>query len=103
MSESQMDAIVGRATAQVNLLEDALAGLHHIKARATSKDDEVTAEVDGNGTLVGLWMNDSVTKLDARTVATLVTETSQAAATLASEQRMQVLTRLQDSFESPEA
>lgn len=97
-----MDAIVGRAYAQVELLEGALSGLQDIKARVSSKNDEVTAEVDGNGTLVGLWMNDSITTLDARTVSTLVTQTAQAAAAKASEQRMQVLTQLQGSFETAE-
>lgn len=97
-AEQSIDGIVGRAYAQVELLEGTLTGLQNIRARASSDNHEVTAEVDGDGTLVGLWMNDAVTTLDARTVASLVTDTAQAAAAAASEQRMQVLTQLQDSF-----
>ncbi|MFC9832235.1 YbaB/EbfC family nucleoid-associated protein [Rhodococcus sp. NPDC127530] len=98
MSEHDMDAIVGRATEQVNLLEEALAGLQAITARASSESDQVTAEVDGNGTLTGLWMDDSISTLDARTLATMITSTTQEAARLATEQRTRVMTTLQDGF-----
>ncbi|MFD9665802.1 YbaB/EbfC family nucleoid-associated protein [Rhodococcus sp. NPDC059968] len=98
MSEHDMDAIVGRATEQVNLLEEALAGLQAITARASSESDQVTAEVGGNGTLTGLWMDDSISTLDARTLATMITSTTQEAARLATEQRTRVMTTLQDGF-----
>ncbi|AII04786.1 YbaB/EbfC family nucleoid-associated protein [Rhodococcus opacus] len=98
MSEHDMDAIVGRATEQVNLLEEALAGLQAITARASSESGQVTAEVDGNGTLTGLWMDDSISALDARTLATMITSTTQEAARLATERRTQVMTTLQDAF-----
>ena len=93
-----MDVIVGRATEQVNLLEEALAGLQSITARASSESDQVTAEVDGNGTLTGLWMDDSISSLDARTLAAMITSTTQEAARLATEQRTRVMTALQDGF-----
>ncbi len=93
-----MDAIVGRAADQVNLLEEALAGLQSIKARASSESDQVTAEVDGNGNLTGLWMDDSISTLDARTLAALITSTTHEAARLATEQRTQVMKTLQDAF-----
>ena len=93
-----MDAIVGRATEQVNLLEEALAGLQSITARAASESDQVTAEVDGNGALTGLWMDDSISSLDARTLAAMITSTTQEAARLATEQRTRVMTALQDGF-----
>ncbi|PBC52842.1 hypothetical protein CJ179_05840 [Rhodococcus sp. ACS1] len=98
MSEHDMDAIVGRATEQVNLLEEALAGLQSIAARASSESDQVTAEVDGNGTLTGLWMDDSISSLDARTLAAMITSTTQEAARLATEQRTRVMAALQDGF-----
>ncbi|MCQ4120305.1 YbaB/EbfC family nucleoid-associated protein [Rhodococcus tibetensis] len=98
MSEREMDTIVGRATEQVNLLEEALDGLRSIKARASSESDHVTAEVDGNGTLTGLWMNDSIAGLDSSALATLITSTTQEAARLATEQRTQVMTALHDAF-----
>ncbi|WP_213577231.1 YbaB/EbfC family nucleoid-associated protein [Rhodococcus sp. USK13] len=98
MSEHEMDTIVGRATEQVALLEEALEGLRSIKARASSESDHVTAEVDGNGTLTGLWMNDSIAGLDPVALATLITGTTQEAARLAAEQRSQVMTTLHDEF-----
>ncbi|AOW94405.1 hypothetical protein BFN03_04135 [Rhodococcus sp. WMMA185] len=93
-----MDAVVGRATEKVNLLEEALSGLQSIKARASSESDQVTAEVDGNGNLTGLWMDDSISTLDARTLAALITSTTHEAARLATEQRAQVMRALQDAF-----
>ncbi|MFC9551026.1 YbaB/EbfC family nucleoid-associated protein [Rhodococcus sp. NPDC056960] len=98
MSEHDMDAIVGRATEQVALLEEALAGLRAITARASSESDQVTAEVDGNGTLTGLWMDDSISTLDARALATMITSTTREAARLATEQRTRVSSALQDGF-----
>lgn len=93
-----MDAIVGRATEQVNLLEEALAGLASITVRASSESDQVTVEVDGNGNLTGLWMDDSISTLDVRVLAALITSTSHEAARLADEQRALVMRRLQDAF-----
>ncbi|MFC0446688.1 YbaB/EbfC family nucleoid-associated protein [Rhodococcus jostii] len=98
VSEHDMDAVVGRATEQLNLHEDALAGLRAVTARASSESDQVTAEVDGNGTLTGLWMDDSISSLDACTLAAMITSTTQEAARLAAEQRIQVMTTLQDGF-----
>ncbi|MGV9868758.1 YbaB/EbfC family nucleoid-associated protein [Rhodococcus koreensis] len=82
----------------MNLLEEALAGLQSITARASSESDQVTAEVDGNGTLTGLWMDDSISSLDAHTLATMITSTTREAARLATEQRTRVMTALQDGF-----
>ncbi|MFZ2172427.1 MAG: YbaB/EbfC family nucleoid-associated protein [Rhodococcus sp. (in: high G+C Gram-positive bacteria)] len=98
MSEREMDAIVGRATEQVNLLEEALAGLESIRARASSESDQVTAEVDGNGTLTGLWMDDSISTIHSAALATLITTTAREAARQAAEQRTKVMTTLQDAF-----
>jgi DNA-binding protein YbaB len=64
----------------------------------SSESDQVTAEVDGNGTLTGFWMDDSVSTLNARTLATVITSTTQEAARLATEQRTRVMTTLQDGF-----
>ncbi|MGW5148835.1 YbaB/EbfC family nucleoid-associated protein [Rhodococcus koreensis] len=82
----------------MNLLEEALAGLQSITARASSESDQVTAEVDGNGTLTGLWMDDSISSLDARTLAAMITSTTREAARLATELRTRVMTALQDGF-----
>ena len=43
-------------------------------------------------------MDDSISTLDARTLATMITSTTQEAARLATEQRTRVMTTLQDGF-----
>lgn len=100
MSEHEMDAIVERANNQVNLLEDALGGLQSIRATASSEEDRVTAEVDGNGTLTGLWMTDAISTMDARALAEVITATTNEAARIATEKRIRVMTTLQESFEN---
>ena len=64
----------------------------------SSESDHVTAAVDGNGTLTGLWIDNSISTLDSRTLATMITSTTQEAARLATGQRTRVMTTLQDGF-----
>ncbi|QNG19492.1 YbaB/EbfC family nucleoid-associated protein [Rhodococcus triatomae] len=101
MSGNEMDAIVARAQEKIGLLEDALDGLGRLRARASDEKDTVTAEVDGNGTLTGLWMDDSIATTDSRALGPLIVATVSEAARLATEQRMELMNRLQDGFESP--
>ncbi|MFD6061073.1 YbaB/EbfC family nucleoid-associated protein [Rhodococcus wratislaviensis] len=64
----------------------------------SSESDPVAAAVDGKGTLTDLWMDDSISTLNARTLATMITSTTQEAARLATGQRNRVMTTLQDGF-----
>ncbi|NLU81838.1 YbaB/EbfC family nucleoid-associated protein [Rhodococcus sp. HNM0569] len=94
-----VDDIVNRAHDQIALLEDTLAGLDGIRVRVDSEGGEVTAEVDGNGALTGLWMDDAITRLDARAVEALVVSTAAEAARQATERRTKIMAALENGFE----
>ncbi|QBJ95413.1 YbaB/EbfC family DNA-binding protein [Rhodococcus sp. ABRD24] len=101
MSEREMDALVARATAQVDLLEETLTALQSIRAVASSEDGRVRAEVDGHGTLTGLWLSESLLDVDARALAQTITHTAHRAAAAAAEERIRVTTALYDMFAAP--
>ena len=98
MSANSMDALVQRATAQLNHLDDSLAALHAIRAEAVSGDGRVRVEVDGNGSPTGLWLSDSLHDLDARVLARTITETAHRAAAAAAEERNRITTALFDTY-----
>lgn len=95
---AEMDDLVDRATAKLECLEEALAGLSSIRARYTSDDGCVTAEVDGNGTLTGLWLEESITAKPANEVGPSITSAAHEAARIAGERRAQVIDRLNNAF-----
>lgn len=95
---AEMDALVNQATEKLEHLEEALDSLQKVRARFSADDGSVTAEVDGNGALVGLWLDESITEKTAKDVGELITSASQQAALLASEKRAAVLDRLNAAF-----
>ena len=102
-SAASMDALVTDAAAKLESLETALHGLNQIRARFSTDDGLVTAEVDGNGALTGLWLAEGITQRPAREVGPLITWASQEAARRASDQRSAVLARLNAGFGAPVA
>ncbi|EOM75442.1 YbaB/EbfC family DNA-binding protein [Rhodococcus rhodnii] len=96
-----IDAIVERVQNQVAVLDQALGDLQGVRGRASSPDGLVTAEVDGNGALVGLWIDDAVARHDAAHVAMLVTQTASRAAADASAHREQLMATFADDFADP--
>ncbi|RVW11453.1 YbaB/EbfC family DNA-binding protein [Prescottella agglutinans] len=98
MSANEMDAIVRRATAQLNLLDDALGSLQAIRAEAVSADGRVRVEVDGNGSPIGLWLSDSLHDLDARALAGTITDTAHRAAAAAAAERNRITSALFDTY-----
>ncbi|MBJ8347374.1 YbaB/EbfC family nucleoid-associated protein [Antrihabitans sp. YC2-6] len=96
----QMDALVANATAKLEQLEAALDSLQKLRARFTTPDGTVTAEVDGNGALVGLWLDEAVGGMAPNAVGAAITQACQQAAGLAGQRRAAVLTRLNDAFAS---
>ncbi|CAM3036695.1 YbaB/EbfC family nucleoid-associated protein [Prescottella defluvii] len=98
MSGHDMDAIVARASAQLNLFDDALSGLRSIRAHAVSDDGVVRVEVDGNGSPTGMWLSDSLLGLDARALARTITHTAHRAAAAAAEERNRITAALFTDF-----
>lgn len=95
---AEMDALVNQATEKLEHLEEALDSLQKVRARYSTDDGTVTAEVDGNGALVGLWLDESITEKAAKDVGELITAVSQQAAQLAAQKRAEVLDRLNAAF-----
>jgi DNA-binding protein YbaB len=58
-----------------------------IAARVTSRDRNVSVEVDGYGAMTGLWIGPSAHTLGADALAKLIVATAQAAARVAAERQ----------------
>ncbi|WP_330183219.1 YbaB/EbfC family nucleoid-associated protein [Nocardia sp. NBC_01503] len=95
---AEMDALVNGVTNQLEALETALAGLRGVRGRFTSADRSVSAEVDGDGALTGLWLAESVTTRPPAEVAQLILWASREAAARATAQRAEVLAGLNESL-----
>ena len=92
----RMDELVADATGKLEHLEAALHSLRQVRERATS--GPVTAEVDGKGALLGLWLDEAITDLPARDVGRLIVATCHRAAQAAGSRRAQVLSNLNEAF-----
>lgn len=93
-----MDALVTGVTNQLEALEAALYELKRIRGRFSAEDGSVTAEVDGEGALVGLWLAESVTSRPPAEVARSVLWACGRAAEEAGAQRSRIVARLNESF-----
>ncbi|WP_235916297.1 YbaB/EbfC family nucleoid-associated protein [Antrihabitans cavernicola] len=96
-----MDALVEAANAKLEHLETSLGALQQIRARFATKDGAVTAEVDGNGALTGLWLDESISEMSAKDVSKLITWASHQAAQLTGVERGKILESLNSTFRAP--
>jgi DNA-binding protein YbaB len=78
-------SLIERVIKQRDLLQSMTEETNSIAVRVTSKDKSVSAEVNGVGSLTGLWLGPPATRLDADALAKLIIETAQEAARLAAE------------------
>ncbi len=78
-------SLIERVIKQRDLLQAMTEETNSISVRVTSKDKAVSAEVDGRGSLTGLWLGPPATRLDAEALAKLIIDTSHEAARLAME------------------
>lgn len=81
------DSLIARIVKQ----RDLVAAMHEhcksISARVTSRDQNVSVEVDGLGSMTGLWLGPSAHKLGADELAKLIVGTAQAAARVAADRQ----------------
>lgn len=82
---SLAQSVIARAIKQRDLMQAMTEQSKSITARVTSRDRAVSAEVDGLGSLTGLWLGPPASRLDPDALATLIVETAQAAAKVAAE------------------
>ncbi|MTE11720.1 YbaB/EbfC family DNA-binding protein [Nocardia aurantiaca] len=99
---AEMDALVRGVNEKLAALEATLHGLGQVRGRFTTEDRSVTAEVDGDGALTGLWLAEAVTSRAPAEVSRLILWASQQAAAAATAQRALIVARLNDSL-SPSA
>lgn len=79
------DSLIDRIVKQRDLVAAMNDHCKSISARVTSRDQNVSVEVDGNGAMTGLWLGPGAHRLGADALAKLIVETAQAAAGVAAE------------------
>jgi hypothetical protein len=77
------DSLIARIVRQRDLVAAMDDHCTSIAARVTSRDQNVSVEVDGYGAMTGLWLGPSAHRLGADALAKLIVETAHAAARVA--------------------
>ncbi|GAB2566496.1 YbaB/EbfC family nucleoid-associated protein [Nocardia heshunensis] len=95
---AEMDALLDRVNQQLETLEATLHGLSQVRARFSADDRSVTAEVDADGALTGLWLSESVTSRSPAELSRLILWACQQAAQEATAQRARIVARLNESL-----
>jgi hypothetical protein len=81
------DSLIARIVKQRDLTAAMDDHCKTISARVTSRDQNVSVEVDGYGSMTGLWLGPNAHKLGADALAKLVVDTAQAAARVAADRQ----------------
>jgi YbaB/EbfC DNA-binding family len=81
------DSLIARIIKQRDLVAAMDDHCKSIKARVTSRDHNVSVEVDGFGSMTGLWLGPNIHNLGADALAKLIVETAQAAARVAADRQ----------------
>jgi DNA-binding protein YbaB len=74
------DSLIARIIKQRDLMQAMNEHCKSISVRVTSRDQSVSVEVDGVGTLTGLWLGENAYRHGPDGLSALIIETSQAAA-----------------------
>lgn len=88
------DSLIARIVKQRDLTAAMDDHCKSISARVTSRDQNVSVEVDGLGAMTGLWLGPNAHKLGADALAKLIVDTAHAAARVAADRQ----TFLSDEF-----
>jgi hypothetical protein len=81
------DSLIARIVRQRDLVAAMDDHCTSIAARVTSRDQNVSVEVDGYGAMTGLWLGPSAHRLSADALARLIVETAHAAARVAADRQ----------------
>jgi DNA-binding protein YbaB len=81
------DSVIARIIRQRDLTAAMNDHCKTISARVTSRDHNVSVEVDGYGAMTGLWIGPSAHKLGTDALAKLIVDTAQAAARVAADRQ----------------
>ncbi|MCE5289717.1 MAG: YbaB/EbfC family DNA-binding protein [Nocardiaceae bacterium] len=89
-----VEKVLGHVEKQLELIEEALAGLSAITAVYASPDGLVVTEADASGALVGLWLDETVCQLPGDDVGRLIVRAAAEASALAGAHRDHVFSAL---------
>ncbi|MCT7659711.1 YbaB/EbfC family nucleoid-associated protein [Mycobacterium deserti] len=81
------DSLITRVLKQRDLMQAMDEHCKTISARVTSRDQNVSVEVDGYGAMTGLWLGPNAYALGADPLAALIVETAQVAAKVAADRQ----------------
>jgi DNA-binding protein YbaB len=81
------DSLIARIIKQRDLVAAMDDHCKSIAARVTSRDHNVSVEVDGLGSMTGLWLGPNAHKLGADALGKLIVETAHAAARVAADRQ----------------
>ncbi len=90
------DSLIARIVKQRDLVQAMDEHCRSITARVTSRDQNVSVEVDGLGSMTGLWFGPNAHKLGADALAKLVVETAHAAAKVAADRQAYLTEQLHE-------
>lgn len=99
MTGGLADSLIARIVKQRDLMLAMDDHCKSISARVTSRDQSVSVEVDGMGTMTGLVLNDNAYRHGADGLAKLIVETAQAAAKVALERQNFLLDEFRKRYE----
>ena len=91
MSGGLADSVIARVVMQRDLMQAMDEHCKSISARVTSRDRSVSVQVDGLGSMTGLWLGDSASRHGADALAKLIVETAHAAARVSQERQAYLL------------
>lgn len=83
MNVGLADSVIARIVLQRNLMQAMDEHCQSISARVTSADKSVSVQVDGLGSMTGLWLGESAYRNGPDALARLIVDTAQAAAKVA--------------------
>ena len=84
---SLAESLIDRIVKQRDLVAAMDDHCKSVSARVTSRDRNVSVEVDGYGAMTGLWLGPNAHKLGADAVAKLIVATARAAAQVAADRQ----------------
>ncbi|MFE6924971.1 YbaB/EbfC family nucleoid-associated protein [Nocardia sp. NPDC057663] len=95
---AEMDALVAGVTGKLEALEAALYGLKQVNGRFTTEDGLVTAEVNSDGALVALSLDEGITALPPAEAAQLILTACKQATESAGAARSNIIATLNESL-----
>jgi DNA-binding protein YbaB len=85
------DSLIARICKQRDLIQAMDEHCKSISARVTSRDRSVSVEVDGLGSMTGLWLTESAYRNGPKALAKQIVETAAAAAKVSADRQAHLL------------